>query len=143
MKSIDKIIDVGAAFWDRTRPLLVSRRRDALTSAARFSIMGALRVEGYGANTIAAAFNRDHSTVCNAIRHLNPATMGHYWPRHQKFSDLVKTSPDLFEDPLEDVINATEMALSKIDQNIVHLRASRRLLETQLAALRARAIKSP
>lgn len=135
MKPIERIIDLGSAFFQIDREVLTSRLRDEPTARIRFCIMGACRIEGYTLNVIGAAFNRDHGTVSNAIKNLTPEAMPHLWSKHLKFLELVKLREDLDEKAIPDVAIATRIAIRQIDQKLRELSGLRRTLVDSMTAI--------
>jgi hypothetical protein len=138
VKSIDKIIDIGCVFYSIRRDILISSRRDQPTSRIRFSIMAALREEGYSLTSIGMALQRDHGTVINGIKQVTPGAMGGLWPNHQQFLKMIALRTDLEDDPIPDVIAATKMAITEIDRRMADYTQTRLVLLNTLAALETR-----
>lgn len=133
MKPIERIIDLGSLFYHIDKPVLKGpSRRDPLVRV-RFSIMGACREEGHTLESIGAAFNRDHGTVCYAVKRLNPDSMAELWGNHMNFLETVKARTDLDDKPVLDVVSATKIALADIDQKIAKLTELRKTMIDSLA----------
>lgn len=132
MKPIEKIINLGATFYSVSKENLVSRRRDDPLVRIRFSVMGACREEGYTLNQIGIALNRDHGTVIHGLKQLNESSMAEMWRNHIHFLETLKSRTDLDDQPIKDVLVATKVAISDIDDRITRLNELRRTLAESL-----------